>query len=952
LVIFVSNYRLKKMSVKNTPVFYTISSKIVASGASRFWHPIMLIIYIGLVANCGGPSSTPNGADPGVFDVPIAYVKRPVPVDNQGQSVQADLRRPRLFSSGGDVFVRTNSTSSATAINITSSVTLGTGDVKGLNSSFDGKRIIFSLRLLDPNPNDNVIPSWNIYEYDLELNQLRRVITSDFTAEQGDDLDPAYLPDGRIVFTSSRQRQSTEMLSNEGKDRFSAQDEDENTIALVLHVMNSDGDQIHQISFNQSHDLSPVVLANNYSGQVMFSRWDNAGANTAFNLYKMNPDGSDLELLYGIHSHATGTNGSDIQFSRLRESSDGKIIAIAQPFSGTFGGGDINIINTGNFVDNDQPVWSLTGLTGPAQRSATINEVVTDGSISRNGRYSSAFPLWDSSNRLLVSKSTCQILVNSQNRPCIEPWISDPSALEVSPAYGIWLYNMTDNTEKVIVVAEQGMVITDIVAMQSRSLPNIIFDKGPGEINSVWLSETTGVIDIKSVYDFGDTNFNGCFLNVCTPAPGINSVSQLGDPANAVADQRPARFVRFVKAVALPDRNDPGLLNPPDLSPSAFGPQRIQGMREIVGYAPVEPDGSLKVKVPANVPLAISVLDKFGRRIGPRHENWIQVRPGDTTTCTGCHSNNTGSNLIHHRSDANAPSINAGLPASLIFANTRIPGTVDSYWGNFGQTMAEVRFDRVGVTVPPSVELHLSSDVLYDDVWTNPAVRALDVSFGYLHASLDISIASPASANCSPWNFKCRIVINYQKHIHPIWQIDRGVDNNANGVGDNTCTECHSNFDMGIPKVPAGQLDLSDGISDRNAEHLKAYQELLFADQGEALDAMGNVVNIQILVPVLDGNGNPVLNAMGNPLTQLIDDPAAGVNLSMSADGARRSYFVEKLTETELEAVRILSTPISDPNYIDHTGFLTGDELRLVSEWLDIGAQYFNDPFDPAAPQN
>lgn len=34
----------------------------------------------------------------------------------------------------------------------------------------------------------------------------------------------------------------------------------------------------------------------------------------------------------------------------------------------------------------------------------------------------------------------------------------------------------------------------------------------------------------------------------------------------------------------------------------------------------------------------------------------------------------------------------------------------------------------------------------------------------------------------------------------------------------------------------------------------------------------------------------------------------------------------------------------------DHAGFLTSAELRLVSEWVDIGAQYFNNPFDPAVP--
>ena len=35
-----------------------------------------------------------------------------------------------------------------------------------------------------------------------------------------------------------------------------------------------------------------------------------------------------------------------------------------------------------------------------------------------------------------------------------------------------------------------------------------------------------------------------------------------------------------------------------------------------------------------------------------------------------------------------------------------------------------------------------------------------------------------------------------------------------------------------------------------------------------------------------------------------------------------------------------------------HAGYLTPAELRLISEWVDIGAQYFNNPFDPAVPLN
>jgi len=35
-----------------------------------------------------------------------------------------------------------------------------------------------------------------------------------------------------------------------------------------------------------------------------------------------------------------------------------------------------------------------------------------------------------------------------------------------------------------------------------------------------------------------------------------------------------------------------------------------------------------------------------------------------------------------------------------------------------------------------------------------------------------------------------------------------------------------------------------------------------------------------------------------------------------------------------------------------HANWLTPAELRLISEWLDIGAQFFNNPLDPAVPVN
>ena len=90
---------------------------------------------------------------------------------------------------------------------------------------------------------------------------LRRLIVSDLTAQQGHDLSPHYLPDGRIVFVSTRQQTAKAILINDGKPQYDARDEDREEPAFVLHVMRDDGrDEFKQISFNQSSDYEPTVL--------------------------------------------------------------------------------------------------------------------------------------------------------------------------------------------------------------------------------------------------------------------------------------------------------------------------------------------------------------------------------------------------------------------------------------------------------------------------------------------------------------------------------------------------------------------------------------------------------------------------------------------------------------------------------------------------------------------
>jgi len=938
------------------------------------WLPqLMLLPLVGILASCGG---TETGADPGIENFPIAYVKRSILVDDEGVIIQPDIRRPLRSTPGGDLYIKSRANLGAAEINITGDITNGMGDVKDLDVSSDGKLLVFSLLTEDPDPNDDSDdPKWDIYIYNRETNIVSRVIPKlsdqDITARLGDDIAPYFLPNNnRIVFSSNRQKQSRAVLGSEpapsgqaSKPPFSSQDEDNREKALVLHTMSIDGSDIKQISYNQSHDLDPVVLSN---GRILFSRWDNMNSNDAISLYTVLQDGSDLQPHYGTHDQSheiAGVLDADdetpiVQFTQPRELTDGRIMMLQRPFDDSFSGGEIVVIDAENFIDLNQPTYdnkdAMAGLS--AQQKVTDTDLIFDGSIPLKGRYSSIYPLNDGTSRLLVSKGLCQIEIDTNTstepdaEPILEPFLcatdeaqlllNDPTTTETEayPSYGIWLYDTGEQTEKPVVAAERGMFINDAVVM--RPYERALINQG-SDLNSDLVSEDVGLLKIRSVYDFGNTEFSGCFFSVCTDADA-NSVLELGDPAIATADQRPARFIRLVKAVGMPNRNDPDLVDPPNLSGRAFGRGgRRLGMKEIIGYSMIEPDGSVQVKVPANVAFYFDILDKDARRIGSRHENWLQVTAGETLSCTGCHIHPGGENppqpLPHGRKDAEAASINSTAPTGGEYPNTQNPATVTPYLA--GETMAEALSIAKGISgATPTV------NVEYNDVWTDPATQTPSASFTYAYTGIAIggfstlNTLSPYSATSScesQWDARCRTVINYQAHIQPIWDFTPRIDAVSNA--DVTCTNCHTT--MGGTAVPAAQLDLTAGTSDEELQHIESYRELFFNDVYQ--DVVNNVLT-DILITVTSEDED------GNTITEIIPDPANPQPVaSMRVNGARASFFMEKMTETELDSATTLSTPT-----VNHANMLTPAELRLIAEYLDIGGQYFNNPFDSAAPTN
>jgi hypothetical protein len=225
-------------------------------------------------------------------------------------------------------------------------------------------------------------------------------------------------------------------------------------------------------------------------------------------------------------------------------------------------------------------------------------------------------------------------------------------------------------------------------------------------------------------------------------------------------------------------------------------------------------------------------------------------------------------------------------------------------------------------------QLNPSVNVYYTDVWTDPAARTPDASFNYSYNDLAPTLAKPTDSACldsfggaSNWKAKCRIVINYVTHIQPLWDLKRPVMTIGTASSDH-CSGCHSTLDAAMTvQVPAGQLNLTSAASDEEPLQPFSYRHLLFPHAKQEV-IMGA---LQPVPGPPDADGNPTAVLVGPYMN------AGSANGSQSAAALGR--FAAGSGST-------------------HAGYLSPAELRLISEWLDIGAQFFNNPFDQLAPVN
>lgn len=862
---------------------------------SRFNQKIILpafaVALSGFLASCGGGGTDGAGSNIVIAgDKPIAYVERNA--NSTGNPTDA-----AICSAGGRLLVRQLSSASASALDVTTQITSGDGDVSDLEVSYDGTKILFSMK---PNCGSG---TWNIYEYDStqppSSTNPKRIITNTTEANKGDDIDPAYVPRDSgdlIVFSSNRQERTKAIMQINNIEPYAARDEYERELVSSLHTMTAGGENIRQISFNQSHDRNPTVLS---TGEIMYSRWDHVGGRNQFTIFTTNPDGTGMFVFYGAHS---GINS----LLHPREMPDKQtIISSAMSLSGTREGGAIMLINASSCSENNDCDGNITG-----QSQATTQQMSIGRGISEFGRATDPYPLFDCSNRVLVSWAASCSAIDIENCPTELNLANNLEEPTEGPAqYGIYMLNLDTKDLDIIDLGSEGKVLRSPVVLLEREKPNGIEDKA---LDTVLAAKNNGagagILNVKSVYDTDDLGRMGNGVLVSGDEPAIPQttapdgrtvadIAAMKDADNEAAGDanyktRPARFVRITKAVPTPSG-----MGQNDMGETDFE------MQQIVGYSEIEPDGSFKIEVPADTPLTISVLDSEGRAF-QAHTNWIQVRPGETRTCSGCHS--------PRRGDAINVSPIAGSHSN-----------ENDLVGKDGETMAETRFEAY-----PAYQL-LKDNITHTDVWVTAAQLADSKNTSAINIDYSGTPVAPVNG-----------VVNYPEHVQAIWAASRtNTTGSAIVAGDETiadnasysCTTCHNantpDDETNLAFQRTAGLDLSGTVGGEG--YLTSYSELMVGD------------------PLLDANGLPTVTIAADGQVRIQRE-----RTYVSVASARNSVLMAVLSNTKLKAGDrqitkggvLTDESIADIS-LDHS-FMTNDsERRVITEWIDMGAQYYNTAF-------
>ena len=491
--------------------------------------------------------------------------------------------------------------------------------------SFDAKKVLFAKR------RSMEADDYHLWTFDLETRELRQLTFSETVRRESlpgqtndfrvvcSDIEPCWLPDGSILFQSTRCAHSVDCWPLPVSNLFRC---------------DADGRNIRRVGFDQVQTFYPQLMPD---GRVSFTRWEYNDRNTAMlqNLMVMNPDGTRQTALWGCNSdfpvsilHARGIPGTRKVAAIScghHVAQKGKLVELDPSAGDDFTSWTYDQSKalfapiTNGLHYTDLPGGPATFLPTPWDGAPAVTVPFMVGAHYLAGAAMNAAP----GRQPMAAPKDYQYNVFDMHTQFGPQW-AYPFPLgggrflvsfmpegcryyrgPYSSRFGV--YAMDESGRRELLAFDWGNHCMQPVALKRRTPPRRVLRK-PDYANGF------GTYYVQDVYEG-------------LPMKGVRR----GDVAKLRVVALEWRPVHNGWNWQFGYRDSQGKIG----TPVSVG-NGAYDVKHVLGEADIEADGSCTVSVPARTPVYFQLVDRDGCVIQTMR-SWSTLMPGELNSCVGCH---------------------------------------------------------------------------------------------------------------------------------------------------------------------------------------------------------------------------------------------------------------------------------------------------------------------------
>ena len=469
---------------------------------------------------------------------------------------------------------------------------------------YDGQKLLFTA--IDKNN------MFQVMEVGMDGKGLRQASTIE--GQYVHNYGGIYLPDEKVVFSSTAPMIGVPCIGG-------------SRTVPNLYVMDADGKNTRQLTFEQDADWYPTVRED---GQIMYLRWEYTDIMHYYSriMMTMNPDGSNQRAIYGSQSLWPNSMFN----ARPIPGAPGQFVAIVSGHHGVSGSGKLTVFDTNKgyahadgvvqhipgygkqvthvTVDQLYPTVKKSLLTQFPNLQQDVDDLIAkhmpadsqqgkDYHELNNDFFNKCYPkLRDTYPEMALDLDE---LVNGVSPQFLQPYpLSAQYYLTVAKLtnqsdWGLYLVDTFDNFVPIDLPLGDGTFryMLDPYPIKKRARPPVI----PSRVN---LHDKESVCYIQNVYR----------------GPGLKGV-----PEGTVEELRVFTYAYGYYNIG---------------NHHHIGVESGWDIKRMLGTVKVEKDGSAMFRIPANTVISLQPLDKAGRAI-QLFRSWLVAMPGEKLSCIGCH---------------------------------------------------------------------------------------------------------------------------------------------------------------------------------------------------------------------------------------------------------------------------------------------------------------------------